>query len=202
MTATHLLIGLGNPGGTYAGTRHNVGFLSLDWIAGELQGSFRKAFFRPYLYCPVRYHTTFLILAKPLTYMNRSGEAAVRLLRRYHIAPSRMIVLCDTMDLPAGTVRIKRGGSTAGHRGIASLISEVGSSDFPRVYIGIGRPAPDNTVVAHVLGVPNDTESGFIHQGIAAAGQAALKLTSGSLEQVMHEYNRKRPILKGAEEDS
>lgn len=201
MTATHLLIGLGNPGSTYAGTRHNVGFLSLDCIARELQGAFRKVFFKPYVQCLVRYRDTSLILAKPHTYMNRSGIAAVSLLRRHRIDPSRMIVLCDTMDLAPGMVRVKRGGSSAGHRGLASMIKEIGSADFIRVYIGIGRPSPELTVVEHVLGVPDEKESRCIRRGIASAAQASLKLTTDSIEQVMHEYNRKRPVPTGAEED-
>ena len=202
MTVSHLLIGLGNPGSTYAGTRHNVGFLSLDWAAREQQRTFRRALFKPYAYCQVRCGASHIVLAKPLTYMNRSGKAAVSLLRRYRIDPSHMIVLCDTMDLPVGAVRIKRGGSSAGHRGLASLIHEIGTREFIRVYIGIGRPSQTLTVVEHVLSVPDESESRLILQGTAAAGKAALKLTTEPIEQVMHEYNRKKPAAASLEETS
>ncbi len=135
-------------------------------------------------------HTSHLV--KPLTYMNRSGNIV------HHFIPKRyavddLVVICDNLDLPAGTIRIRRGGSSAGHNGLKSLISALGSSDFVRIYVGIGRPQKHVSVVDHVLSVPEDPmEKEALEQGLSLAADAVLKLCRGvTVEEVAREYNKR-----------
>lgn len=132
------------------------------------------------------------LLVQPLTYVNRSGEILGYFIPR-RFSPDEFIVLLDNLDLPAGTIRIRKGGSSAGHNGLKSIISHMGTADFVRVYIGIGRPAPGITVVDHVLSAPEDPrQQDLLQQGISLAAEAALKLCRGaSVEEVAREYHRR-----------
>lgn len=132
------------------------------------------------------------LLVQPLTYMNRSGQIA------HHFIPGKyrvedLVVVCDNLDLPPGMIRIRRGGSSAGHNGLKSLIEHLGSSDFVRIYVGIGRPNPPATVVEHVLQVPGDEqEREALRRGVALASEAVVALCAGaSVEEVARAYNRR-----------
>lgn len=148
-----LVLGLGNPGARYSHTRHNAGFDVLTEVAAFFQVTLRKRCFRLYRTARVVTEGKEWTLVMPLTYMNSSGEIAPDF-------PSaeigRMIVICDQMDLPVGSVRIRQGGSSAGHNGLKSLIACFGSGGFIRVYVGTGRPLPGETVVDHVLSRETD----------------------------------------------
>lgn len=130
-----LILGLGNPGAKYANSRHNVGFDAVEACAAFFQVRLRKRCFRLYRQAKVGSSVT---LVEPLTYMNNSGEVM-----QYFpdVKAEEIVVVCDQMDLPPGLIRIRRGGSSAGHNGLKSLIDALGSSNFTRIYIGIGRPA-------------------------------------------------------------
>lgn len=132
------------------------------------------------------------LLIKPLTFMNRSGDIAHYFIpRRYSVED--LIVICDNLDLPAGTIRVRRGGSSAGHNGLKSLIEHLGSSDFTRIYVGIGRPKTGVTVVEHVLSVPGDAdEKERLAQGVSLAAEATLRLCKGeTAQEVAHDYNKR-----------
>ncbi len=131
-------------------------------------------------------------LVQPLTYMNRSGLIIGHFIPTSH-AVSDLIVVCDNLDLPPGMIRIRKGGSSAGHNGLKSLIAHLGSSDFIRIYVGIGRPAEGTTVVEHVLGLPEGSdERENLENGIALAAEAVLRLCRGeALEEVSRAYNRR-----------
>ncbi len=189
MISPILIVGLGNPGANYEKTRHNVGFLSVDAAAEILQMRLRKPFFRQYEIGKTAVSDRLCVMVKPLTYMNRSGVILPKLMSSYRISAESLVVICDNMDLQPGTVRVRCGGGTAGHRGIASVQQEIGSSDFLRVYIGIGRPAEEVSVVDHVLGAFEDETA--MQRGIRRGGEAALALMHEPLERVMNEYNRK-----------
>ena len=135
-----LIVGLGNPGEEYVHTRHNAGFLTIDLLAERLGGSYWKHEAGAFS-CRVKYEGGELMLAKPQTFMNLSGAAVKRLCETYELDPGRdLIVVADELDLPAGEVRVKVGGGHAGHKGHQSIINRLGTPDYTRVRIGIGRP--------------------------------------------------------------
>jgi peptidyl-tRNA hydrolase, PTH1 family len=187
-------VGLGNPGPRFEGTRHNVGFAVVEEAAARLGVSLRKPLFAGYRFA----HTASspdpdvpLMLAEPLTYMNRSGEVLPRLLKRAGVESEAAVVMCDNLDLPAGRLRMKRGGGTAGHRGLASIVDALGHGNFLRLYIGIGRPE-DGDVIAHVLGSPPEAERELYAEVISRAADAVLSLRRQPPEQVMNELNRRQ----------
>ncbi|MGH0052380.1 MAG: aminoacyl-tRNA hydrolase [Sphaerochaetaceae bacterium] len=178
-----LILGLGNPGAKYAHSRHNVGFDAVEACAAFFQVRLRKRCFRLYRQASVAHS---VLLLEPLTSMNRSGEVM-----RYFpdVHAEDVVVVCDQMDLPPGFIRIRRGGSSAGHNGLKSLIGALGSSAFTRIYIGIGRPSNGVSVVEHVLSVDSCPE---LQEGIMLASAALRDLIEGkSMEEVMLAYNRR-----------
>ncbi len=176
----------------YRLTRHNAGFLVIDAVAAELGLSLRRRLFRGYEQAQSKHPDSAAIaLVKPLRYMNRSGEVLPALLRRLRISPEQMAVVCDQIDLPPGTVRIKRGGSNAGHRGLHSISHSLGEDRFVRIYVGIGRPASRAEVVDHVLSAPEGAEQQRFEAGIARAAAAVLRLFDSPLEEVMSEFNQR-----------
>ncbi len=155
-----LLVGLGNPGPKYALTRHNIGFGAIDRLAGWLDTAVNRPFLRSLVGQGV-YAGKKIILAKPQTYMNLSGDAVALLLNWYKLTPAELTVIYDDLDLPPGRLRIRDHGSAGGHRGLASIIDRLGTGDFVRVRIGIGRPpVPGPEVADWVLSrpVPGDEE--------------------------------------------
>ena len=145
--AQWLVVGLGNPGAQYAATRHNVGYMVVDEL---LDGA---------TWAPVRGIPALtarlpgdVLLARSKTYMNNSGEAVGPLAKRFHVEPGRIIVIHDELDLPVEKLKIKLGGNENGHNGLKSVSAHLGTPDYVRVRIGIGRPAPGVSVIDHVLG--------------------------------------------------
>lgn len=183
------MVGLGNPGPRFDGTRHNVGFAVVEAAARRLGVRLRKPLFARYrLGRTAGPPSERMVLAEPLTYMNRSGTVMPRLQAR--AAPAETLVICDNLDLEPGRVRMKQGGGTAGHRGLASIVEALGHGDFLRLYIGVGRPA-DGDVVAHVLGVPPDGEAALYKEAVRRAADAVLALRERPPQQVMNETNRR-----------
>jgi PTH1 family peptidyl-tRNA hydrolase len=139
LTKNYLIIGLGNPGKAYRQTRHNSGFRLLDQFAGDLSLSLMR--YQGYaLMAEGRLGEKVVYLAKPQTYMNASGRSVGLLAHYYRIAPSNLLVLVDDLDLPLGSIKLLSGGGSAGHIGMRSIISHLGTQSFPRLRIGIGRP--------------------------------------------------------------
>lgn len=130
-------------------------------------------------------------LVKPLTFMNNSGSVIPSLERKFPFETEELIIICDNLDLPEGTIRLRKGGSHAGHNGLKSLIDYLGGqTDFLRLYIGIGRPDTDTSAVDHVLGVPENPKQ--LNSGIVRGVEALTSLLKGApIERVMNEYNRK-----------
>ncbi|MGE4583803.1 MAG: aminoacyl-tRNA hydrolase [Sphaerochaeta sp.] len=181
-----LILGLGNPGTKYADSRHNVGFSVLDASAAFFQVRLRKRCFHLYRYALVVTDNEEFLLVQPLTYMNASGKV----LKYFpQVAPEDIIVVCDQMDLPSGMIRIRKGGSSAGHNGLKSLMQELDSGEFVRIYIGIGRPSEGVDVVDHVLGKETGPD---LQQGIRLGAEALNALIKGdSVQEVMIAYNRR-----------
>ncbi len=153
----------------------------------------KKRFLRPYSYAAIGGSGSGSYVVKPLTYMNRSGSILPELLRTTGSDLSDIILVCDNMDLPPGEIRIKRKGSTAGHNGIKSVMEYAGTGDFPRVYIGVGRPAEGASVIDHVLGTPEGEERDRIMAGVERASAALTDLLTGKeIGSVINEYHRRR----------
>ena len=186
-----LIAGLGNPGAEYAHTKHNVGFMLVDALAEELGiDAWREKFNA--LVAEGRIGAEKVLLVKPLTYMNESGRALAPLLDWYKLAPEELIVVHDDMDIAVGTIRLRRKGSAGGHNGIKSLLAHIGSQEFSRVRIGIGRPLPGWTVVRHVL-APFSAEDGpKVHEAIAYLLPAVECIVTDGIDMAMNRYNPRR----------
>ena len=183
-----LVAGLGNPGKEYASTKHNLGFLAVDEIARRAGIDLTKKKFRG------SYGEGFLsgeklILLKPETYMNRSGEAVSEAAVFYNISPPDIIVIHDEMDLPSGTVRVKAGGGSAGHNGIRSIVERIGSPDFIRIRMGIGKPGEKSKGASHVLSKFGSGESDAVKMSVETAADAVFELIENGLERTMNKFN-------------
>ena len=188
-----MVVGLGNPGERYAGTRHNVGFMVVDALASDLGVHFKKKLFHSYLLGKAVHAGSALYLMKPLTYMNDSGRAVREVLRETGGDPSQLLVICDSLDLSPGILRFKLKGSSAGQKGLASIIRSVGTEEFMRLAIGIGRPDHKGQVVGHVLGAPSRNEEERIDEAVQKAAQAVLSLVADGPLKVMNTVNRREP---------
>ncbi len=146
-----LLLGLGNPGNEYANTRHNAGFLALDAFANALNESWKTSSQAKAELIETNVNGKKLVLVKPQTFMNRSGISARHVVETYKITAEEMIVLYDDVDLPFGTIRIRKGGSAGGHNGVKSLFEQLGTQDFWRIRIGIGEKPASYALEDYVL---------------------------------------------------
>lgn len=183
-----LVAGLGNPGSEYASTKHNLGFLAVDEIGKRAGIDLKKKKFSG-IYGEGTFNGGKLILLKPETYMNRSGESVSSAAGFYHIPTENIIIIHDELDLPAGTVRIKAGGGSAGHKGVMSVIGELGSGDFTRVRIGIGKPREKIGTVSHVLTRFSKEESELASGSVMRAADAVLEIIQHGLRKAMNKYN-------------
>ena len=188
-----LIVGLGNPGKEYAHTRHNAGFRALDVLADKLGCKVDKLKYQG-LYCQVNYDGKKVFLLKPQTYMNLSGRSVLQLSAYYNIPPQRIIVLFDDISLVPGRLRIRGDGSAGGHNGIKSIISEVGSQDFPRVKIGVGGKAhPDQDLADHVLSGFSAKEEKDLKSALERAADAALTIMDKGIAEAANRYNGSMP---------
>ncbi len=167
-----LIVGLGNPGEKYSDTRHNVGFLVVDALA-EHWGMRLWSEKWQSLFCREKRWGINLILLKPQTFMNRSGQSVAPLVTFYKIPPSNIIVVHDDLDMPPGRLKLVKGGGAGGHNGIRSLVQSLGTSDFYRLKIGIGRPGqgevhPDVPVTSYVLGAMDAVQKDLLVERQAA----------------------------------
>jgi peptidyl-tRNA hydrolase, PTH1 family len=185
-----LVAGLGNPGPDYERTRHNVGAMVTARLAERLGGSFRKARFVPLFVAEARYWGAPLLLTRPATWMNASGPGIASVAGRRHVPVERVIAVHDEIDLPLGALRVKRGGSTAGHHGLDSMVQAFRSSDFYRVRIGVGRPARREHNVGHVLNAFSKAEREEVDLLIEDAAEAVLSLIHEGLEPTQSRFNR------------
>jgi PTH1 family peptidyl-tRNA hydrolase len=194
--SVELIVGLGNPGSEYAGNRHNVGFWTVNRLARRLGIEIRHHS-RTASVGEGTYRGRRLILAKPRTYVNRSGDAVRELVRRYGLAPEQVLVVYDDLDLPVGRVRIRARGGHGGNNGMKSIIAALGTEEFPRVRIGIGRPlvngepSYDPDVVAQwVLSDPPPDERAKLDEAVARAQEAILTILDEGIEAAMNRFNR------------
>jgi len=180
-----MICGLGNPGRQYAHTRHNIGFDTLDLFAGRkhLKILSRQA---KALTATLDMSGQSALLVKPQTYMNLSGESVAYLARKFRVLPQDLIVVVDDLDLPLGKIRIRGSGSSGGHKGLASIIARLGSADFVRIRVGIGR---QGDAIDHVLSRFNRREQEIVEAAISTAADALDAILEDGLEAAMNRYN-------------
>ena len=174
-----LLVGLGNPGKDYAGNRHNIGFMVADEIVRRYGLPAPRSKTRPHgMFSEGRIGNEKIIVLKPLTYMNESGQAVGAAARYYKLEPEDVFVFHDELDLPAGKVRAKRGGGNAGHNGLRSIDSHIGR-DYWRVRLGIGHPGDRNRVTGHVLKDFSKADRQWVDKMVDAVADAVPLLLAG-----------------------
>jgi len=192
-----LIVGLGNPGQVYSGSRHNIGFACLNQFASKHAIRFNKK------RCGARIGSgkvadSEVVLARPQIFMNRSGESVGALVKKFRVSPDNLLVIHDDLDLPLGRIRIRQGGSSAGHKGIGSIINHTGSPDFNRIRVGIGRPpAKEGSVISEadiidfVLSEFTPEEKQTIEKVIPQVGEAIYCLLAEGLTVAMNKFNIK-----------
>ena len=186
-----LVAGLGNPEKKYTLTRHNSGFLCVDFLAEKHGFKINKLKFKAVIADTV-INSHRCIVMKPQTYMNASGIAIEAAAHFYKIPPERVLVLFDDISLPVGKLRIRKNGSAGGHNGLKSIISCLGSDQFPRVKIGVGaKPHPDYDLADWVLSTVSKTEWPDYQEAMSHAGDAALCIVKNGCEKAAAEYNGK-----------
>ena len=185
---THMIVGLGNPGPEYTHTRHNAGFMTVDLLGENLRASYWKDEAGAKT-AVVRFGDDELVLVKPQTYVNVSGTAVKKLLAAYEVGLAELIVVHDDLDLPAGAVRVKRGGGHGGHNGLRSLNEELGSGEYARVRIGIGRPPGRMDPADFVLQPMRGEAFEGLEAVIPSAAQATMHVLEHGVDSAMREYN-------------
>ncbi|MBI2059770.1 MAG: aminoacyl-tRNA hydrolase [Nitrospirae bacterium] len=181
-----IIVGLGNPGRKYHHTRHNVGFRVVDHLAAGGRKFKKNA--NGDLDLSLEWEGRKLLLLKPQTYMNLSGEAVAGVLQR---GRDRVIAVCDDLNLPLGNIRVRKDGSDGGHKGLRSLIEHLGTDEFVRVRVGIGRPDPGQDVVDFVLKPPKDGEDSVFEAVVQTAAEAVRLILADGVDAAMNRFNRR-----------
>jgi peptidyl-tRNA hydrolase, PTH1 family len=188
--AMYLILGLGNPGRRYQYTRHNIGFMVLEKIAAQWEVDLKQKSFDA-LWNRGKIAGINVLLAMPQTYMNLSGNAARKLLAYFKMDTSNLIVIHDDLDLPFGKLRLKTGGGDAGHKGLKSITTCLGSADFTRVRMGIGKPADRTPVEDYVLQRFDSGETDLLRQMVQLAAEAVTDIVKSDMQQAMAKYHTK-----------
>lgn len=184
-----LIVGLGNPGGKYEITRHNAGFLCADLFAESMNTEIKRLKYHA-LTAEVNIDGHRCLLMKPQTFMNNSGEAVGEAAKFYKIPAEKVIVMFDDISLPIGKLRVRRKGSAGGHNGIKSIISHLGSENFPRVKIGVGaKPHPDYDLADWVLASFKKEDFPALKEAMVNAGEAVKLIVNGNTDKAMNLYN-------------
>lgn len=183
----HLIVGLGNPGREYKYTRHNVGFVAIDALAKKLDLKFRKR--EDYLWVKTTIKSKPVIIAKPRQFVNLSGEAVKKMTVDFRVENDKILVIHDDADLALGNIRIKINGSSGGHRGVESIIQELGTRDFSRIRIGIGRDSGD--LKDYVLGEASFSEKKIIEEAIKTSSDAVFTIIDKGIDEAMLLFNRR-----------
>ncbi len=185
----NLIVGLGNPKKQYSGTRHNLGFQVVEKLASRLKSAAPVSKHRSLL-AEAEYSGRKLLLAQPLTYMNRSGLAVKEIISGYNLDLDGIMVVYDDLDLPPGMIRLRQKGGGAGHRGVQSIIDALGTEEFPRLRIGIGKPPPGMEASDYVLQPLEGEDRDLIEPALEKAAEAVLSFVSEGLEAAMNNFNR------------
>lgn len=186
-----LIVGLGNPGKEYEGTRHNMGFMAVDRFMDLAGAAYDRTGFKgEYGIVKNPLFIDTLLVLKPQTFMNLSGESVQAICSFYKLSPEDVLVIYDEMALKEGQIRLRESGSNAGHKGMGSIISLLGTSNIKRIRIGIGEP-PNKDAVNFVLGKPSKESMPLINEAIDNAAKAIRDIYAHSFEYAMNHYNKK-----------
>ena len=183
-----LIVGLGNPGPRYRNTRHNVGFRVVDLVAARMDIGFDRVRYRGVVAETVWENEPVLLL-KPLTFMNKSGQSVAPAVRDKIVGLSELLVIVDDVDLPLGKLRIRPRGSAGGHKGLKSIIEHIGVDAFPRLRLGVGNGERADSLTAHVLGSFLPEEIPVIDDAVKQAADAVALFVTQGLEQMMNQHN-------------
>lgn len=186
---TRLIVGLGNPGPAYRNTRHNAGFMAVDRVARRMGVAFEKEKYRG-LVAEGRWAERKVLLLKPMTAMNLSGESVALAARNNIDGPDQLLVLYDDVDLPLGRLRLRKSGSAGTHNGMRSVLERLGSRDVPRLRMGVGDRSEGRDLTAHVLGTFRPEEWPVVEAMLDRAAEAALWCVEFRLDAVMNKVNR------------
>jgi PTH1 family peptidyl-tRNA hydrolase len=185
-----LIVGLGNPGREYRETRHNVGFMVVDELVRRYGLSWAQAPSQvPDAFIAKRFGAEPVMVAKPLTFMNRSGDAVAALARYYDVAAPDLLIVVDEVALPFGRLRARASGSAGGHNGLKSVIDRLGTTEFPRLRLGVGRGDDRRELADHVLSTFESGERAELESFIARAADAAEMFAAAGIVTVMNTYN-------------
>ena len=187
---TFLIAGLGNPGREYKASRHNIGFMLVSHLAEELGVTFSRVQSKA-LVTKTEYQGSRLILAKPQTYMNLSGQAVGSLVKFYKIEFDHLLVVYDDVDLPYGRIRMRPSGGSAGQKGMRSIIDQLGTQEFPRMRLGIGRPPGSKGAASYVLRDFSGEDAEFLPSVLDRGVEAILTYIREDLTTAMNRYNSK-----------
>jgi peptidyl-tRNA hydrolase, PTH1 family len=186
----YLIVGLGNPGKRYEPTRHNIGFMALEKLAAQLKIELKQKSFNS-LWGKGILAGKKILLAQPQTFMNLSGTAVRQLQSFFKTDISNLIIIHDDLDLPFGAVRLKAGGGTAGHKGLASIESNLGTSDFMRVRLGIGKPVDKSRIEGYVLEPFREEEQVVLPEVLQRAADASAEIVLNGLQKAIGKYQTK-----------
>ena len=184
-----ILVGLGNPGSKYESTRHNMGWLALDSLMEKERFKLTKLRFKAWTGILERNGNKILVM-KPQTYMNLSGESVGEAARFYKIPADHVVVVSDDVSLPVGKLRIRKSGSAGGHNGLKNIIQHLGTDRFPRIKVGVGSPQQaDYDMVDWVIGKPMGEDQRALMEALDRAGEAAKVLISDGIDRAMNRFN-------------
>lgn len=190
-----VIVGLGNPGRRYSKTRHNLGFMVLDKLASIYNIELNKRGFDS-IWGEGYIEGEKVILIKPQTFMNLSGKAVEGILKGKKAESSDLLIFCDDMDLEPGKIRIRIRGGSGGHKGLRSIIDNIGTDNFPRIRIGIGRPEDDRDAEDYVLSPFRKPEVPVVEEAILRAAEAAVMIIKDGITAAMNKYNKRNSKLK------
>ena len=184
----YLIVGLGNPEQDYANTRHNMGFDTINEIAKRYNVNVTKKKFKG-LYETANIEGQKVILLKPQTFMNLSGESIKEVVEYYDIPIENVIVIYDDMDIEKGNIKVRKKGGPGSHNGMKSIVGNLGSKDFPRVRIGIGKPENDFDKINYVIGYVSKEEMEILQKGVKKAADAVIEILKSNVDTAMNKFN-------------
>jgi len=188
------VVGLGNPGRRYAGTRHNVGFTFVKKTAKEWKVKLRKKIFFSKA-GEVKRNEEKILLALPQTYMNKSGLTVKKIMEGRDIKPEHLVVVYDDLDIPLGEIRIRKRGGPGTHKGMSSIVEEIRTEEFPRIRVGLGPLPGGENAVNYVLSSFDKAEESRLEEGLRKAREALEMILSGEVERAMNTYNHRGKTL-------
>jgi len=183
-----LVVGLGNPGRQYQNTRHNIGFVTLDRIAEKLNTRFEREKYKGQI-AEGRIKNRSILLLKPMTFMNKSGESVAQAARNKINSPGDLFIIYDDAELPLGKIRIRKNGSAGTHNGMRSIVERVGTKEFPRLRIGVGMDKKTGDLADHVLGKFHPDERNIVADLVDASAEAAIRAMEDGIDSAMNEFN-------------